>query len=73
MYTDALEKIIPAFFSGKRLNYARWMTVYLQKLLNIGTESPEVKQALSRGGLGHHQFFFKLGASFFYPFILTCI
>ena len=52
MYTYALEKMIPAFFSGKRLNYARWMTIYLVKLLNIGTESPDIKHALSQGGLG---------------------
>jgi len=51
LYTEALEKMIPAFFAGKRLNYARWMTVYLIKLLNLETESPEVKTALSQGGL----------------------
>lgn len=51
MYTHALEKMIPAFFSGKRLNYARWMTVYLLKLLNIENEAPDIKHALSQGGL----------------------
>ncbi len=51
MYTHALGKIIPVFFSGKRLNYARWMIVYLLKLLNIKKESPEIRHAVSQGGL----------------------
>jgi hypothetical protein len=48
----SLEQMVPLFFDCGKVNYARWMTWYILKLLNIDNTHPGLKMVLQDGNLG---------------------
>lgn len=51
LFIYALGQMIPVFFAVHRPNYARWMVLYHQNLMNMDVTHPGARDTLSKGAL----------------------
>ena len=49
LYKEAIRNLLPWFFALDKVNYARWLTVYLHDMIRLDQTCPSVKQKFEEG------------------------
>lgn len=49
LYVQSLQRLIPWFFTLDQTHYARWLTVHLRDLLNLGATHPSINEEFLTG------------------------
>ena len=49
MYLDALTELVPWFHALDRINYARWVAVYLQDMAELPRKHPDIARKFMEG------------------------
>lgn len=49
LYVDSLRRLVPWFFALDHINYARWLSVHIRDLANLGKMHPKLLEHFNAG------------------------
>ena len=49
MYLDGLMAMLPTFFAYERVNYSRWLPIYITDMLDLEDKAPAIHDAFMQG------------------------